>query len=553
MAKRSRNRGSGKLFTLAEIQKSLQVSDSIVAKIARITEVAQMARAETRLRDYVIAEWNRFSKKAADKAASLARSGASPAEIKRGVDEVMASWPKAVKNTVFEELDNIYRLARIAGHKKANRQTTASLSYSIPKLEEVMKAGKVVAEISPVFDLIDESAVDALNQQQMFWIGTVYGAGVANRIAEVARDSLLRGGNDLVEAARVMEKEIMSAFSGITIPPSFSGTAQQYFQGLTANAATVARAQGQLRSFMSIGVTHFTITNPMDDRTCPQCSHLDGKVFSVEAARQQMEEDLAAKSPNDLKASHPWLTYEQLKGISPSPGKVGEDDAKALNEAGVIMPPYHFRCRCAIDVSSDISYDNLSPMDSYDAPNPDRYEHATDWASNLIPSQIAAFLSWQAGAFFDIRNIQSGFELVNPGKSAAYRRYLGTMEGALATAPFYEGKIFRTFIPEEGFDISVLKKGNVIRQNTIASWTKDRALAEEYLKDRNVTAIVFQVQAVKGAHDLSYIQGSKDSEVLVSRKSYIIDSVEKTVKDGKTRLTVNLVEGDPFAEPVYGR
>jgi hypothetical protein len=75
---------------------------------------------------------------------------------------------------------------------------------------------------------------------------------------------------------------------------------------------------------------------------------MDGKVFTTTQGLQQVEEELNAKSPDAVKAAHPWHTPKQLKEISPTPNRIkgpeGDRDSQKLAGAGFSLPPFHFRC-----------------------------------------------------------------------------------------------------------------------------------------------------------------------------------------------------------------
>jgi hypothetical protein len=78
---------------------------------------------------------------------------------------------------------------------------------------------------------------------------------------------------------------------------------------------------------------------------------MDGKKFSTEQANRQVAAEIEAENRDDIKAAHPWFSYKQVIAISPKAGHVSPQDSAALAKAGFPLPPFHFRCRCAIDVN----------------------------------------------------------------------------------------------------------------------------------------------------------------------------------------------------------
>ena len=83
------------------------------------------------------------------------------------------------------------------------------------------------------------------------------------------------------------------------------------------------------------------------------CAALRGTVFETEDGIRQIQKELAATSPEEIKNVHPWT--------APDTSLIG--NSKGLADAGFSLPPYHYRCRCTIDVSSEInSFSQLKPI-----------------------------------------------------------------------------------------------------------------------------------------------------------------------------------------------
>jgi hypothetical protein len=348
--------------------------DALVAKAAQLSEVAQLAKREQRLREYLAAKWAVRVGEAVRAARAGARAGRSAAAISKVIDRIMSRWAPDVDKTVRAEVAAIYRLARIAGHKKASGHTKASLAYNAPKAaapddgSDVQKARRRPRiEALPRFDLVDREAAEALGERQMFWIGAHYGDHVSEAVRETTRDTMVASGAGRRATARALEERVRSSLGIVSYPGGFRGTAAAYFEGLAANAATVARAYGQLRSFARIGITTYTIVNPNDSRTCEVCGFMDGKMFAVSDGINQVRAEMAARTPDAIRAIHPWPTRAALGRIG-SPGRVGgaagARDSAAFSRAGLSLPPFHFRCRCVVDID-DVSgsLDDLSPAD----------------------------------------------------------------------------------------------------------------------------------------------------------------------------------------------
>jgi len=340
----------------------LTAVDELVAKTIGISEVAQIARIELLLRQYLDTTWNKRVRTAVDRASSLARRLKPAKDISKVVEREMLKWTRDVVPRVEKDTKHIYQLARKAGWRKANRETTALLSYSAPSFSELKKAKRRFAQLLPTFDLVDESAVKAIAEQQIFWVGKHYSKNLSESIAKTAKETMIEAGTDQVAAGKLMSERIKDELSHVRTPGGFHGTSRQYFEGLAANAATVGRTHGQMRSFIDLGVTKYYINATVDRRTCEVCLHMDGKVFAIDHGSRQLNAELGAKTPQDIKSVHPWTNLSRLQAVSPKAGPVGPDDAGKLADAGFSLPPFHYRCRCTVDVSTEAaSFETYAP------------------------------------------------------------------------------------------------------------------------------------------------------------------------------------------------
>jgi hypothetical protein len=339
----------------------IRASDVVLAKAVALSELALMAKAEIRLRQYLAAVWNNNSKKAIGIAVKCAYQMKNHTYISDLISEAMSSWKRDVMPTFNVEVRQVYRLARIIGYKKANRDTSASLQFNTPHETGVLKA-KMSA--MPTFDIVDDEAIKALEDNNTFWVGGHYSRNVSSSISKATKDVMIKAGNSPKVAAEIMRTSIAKTLEEVATPRGFIGTSNQYFEGLVANAMTVARVQGQLRSFADVGIRRYTIVNPGGSRICEVCAHMQGKTFTLEQGLKQTEIEFSSNEPDDIRTFHPWLGLGDMKKISPNPGDKGDGDSKALAEAGLSLPPYHYRCRCTIDVSDEtLSFDNLRPME----------------------------------------------------------------------------------------------------------------------------------------------------------------------------------------------
>jgi hypothetical protein len=332
----------------------LVLVDEIVAKALGLPALTEMARKEQLLRQYVDKHWEIRRAQASTAARNATRAGKSAKQINAAIRKVMMKWPKDITKRFNSDVEKVYKLAREVGAAKAKKKIKAPLVFDTPNFQELKGVEKAVAGVSVSFDLADERAIAALAEQNVFWIGGHYDENLAASISATTSETLAEAGATRRVAALLMAERVKEQLGRVITPGGFRGTTVQYFEGLTSNAMTVARVRGQLRSFGDAGVTTYTVQNPQDSRTCKVCSHMDGKVFKTSQGAEQMERELAAESPEAIKQIHPWLSPTQLLAVSSTPGRMtgraGAADSRALSAAGVSLPPFHFRCRCTVDV-----------------------------------------------------------------------------------------------------------------------------------------------------------------------------------------------------------
>lgn len=323
----------------------------MVVKALKISELAQMARIETRFQEYASAQWTAHVKSAIAAGARATEQGKSDEKVIALVNSAMSPWAGKVVPVANKATKDIYRLGRVVGWKRAVGKIKGkkALEYMA---EDVAKAKGVAAEVFPGFELADEQAIGVLSDHNVYWIGAHYDKHLAETIATTVRDTLVAHGTSRAVAASALKEALAKQFPTIAVPGGYKGSADNYFRGLAANTATVARVFGQVNSFVAFDVIELEVVNPNDDRTSRVCQHMSGKVFTVEQAKTQMDAELSAKDPDEVKKIHPWLKMDELKSISPKAGHIGKADQEALAKAGLPLPPYHFRCRSTVDIRS---------------------------------------------------------------------------------------------------------------------------------------------------------------------------------------------------------
>lgn len=334
------------MFEIPELYSSLRASDDLLAKALAIPEPAHIRRIEDTLRELFVRQWRRQGRLFVARAAAVVRSHGAlnngAVWTIRSLAEALLGreWAKAVEAAVREDVDTIYRLGReeaVAAARQRRRQ-------------RVQKAP--TGTLTPDFELPDQRAIEALVGQQLFWIGELYNRNLSELLARVIREIILERGYGREEAADALEKELAIALGKVEAPSGWRGSMEAYLEGLATSIATTARTAGKVRTLQKLHITRYIISNPIDERTCPVCLEMDGKVFEVKDAVDQQERVFAAQNPDDVRRISPWLKPHQIRALGGKSGPV-----RGFVNAGFMQPPFHSACRCVLDIADEDELD----------------------------------------------------------------------------------------------------------------------------------------------------------------------------------------------------
>lgn len=98
----------------------------------------------------------------------------------------------------------------------------------------------------------------------------------------------------------------------------------------------------------AVGQEIFMISAVMDKHTCFACEKMDGQTFPVSAGLSRVTAALSARGTAALKAVAPFI--DQSKAGRARLSRMSGSD---LMDAGIMLPPYHPRCRCVTVPTGD--------------------------------------------------------------------------------------------------------------------------------------------------------------------------------------------------------
>lgn len=111
-----------------------------------------------------------------------------------------------------------------------------------------------------------------------------------------------------------------------------------YWNVVANAAASRGFHYGYLKAAQMSGMLSYIIIAVLDRRTSELCRHLDGRVFWVADAVKMLEIVNADEDPEAAKKLMPWRKLDEVKDM----------DNDALIRAGVLVPPFHGRCRTTL-------------------------------------------------------------------------------------------------------------------------------------------------------------------------------------------------------------
>lgn len=354
------------------------IIDSIVSKAAVINEASRLSEIEKLLYDVSIDEFTQRAEVAAPELIEAIREG-------RGSSLDALTILLQDFNSHFQDLgstlvpfyqtasEEAYRIGFEVIWKKANGVYAIEQDITYPSphrfravSNEWLEREKaiIIDPGTPAFNVIDQEAIETLKNHQAFWIGTHYDEVLSDTIANTVVDAMVESGFDREEGAKLVQEKLehlLGERPGLLsvetlIPHGWKGSIAQYYEGLAANTMTVSRTFGALSAMSRLGVQTYTISNPMDERTCDVCAFLNGTTFLVEPAYARMNTILAASDPAIVKELAPWDTLKTIQaktGVEVAGPEATLAASAALQDNGYGMPPFHFRCRCVADIGEE--------------------------------------------------------------------------------------------------------------------------------------------------------------------------------------------------------
>ena len=235
--------------------------------------VKELTEALAKAADDVAAQVQRFGEKAALKPwqeMRLAILKDLQVEVDRVAAELNAAWKVGVRVNV----EGALRL----GIEDGIGQMEAMQAPAFHDLTEVSRN----ALVKRTFATIDRAAIDFLANYQVQLLGDV-STELASGIKRTITQGVLTG-KSIPEVARDIGRVVEDKEAFRTAGKTVFKTAQQRATLIARTETLRAHNEGRMAFYRDVGVTKVQWLTADDERTCPECAPLNGKVFAIDEA-----------------------------------------------------------------------------------------------------------------------------------------------------------------------------------------------------------------------------------------------------------------------------
>ena len=327
----------------------------LLEKVEGDTEGAKINRIEKDLTRFTVKVWNKRATKAVNSAVNGIKGSPTARFTKKDEAKVFKAIEKAY-NGIEKEVGPKIKRATGQIYKTSQKRFAAQ---NKKKLKSVRKVGEDAAITGVAFDLETTAVVNQMSKLHAVSIGDHYPKTLKPTITNSIQRGVFEKGLNKAQAGEFLKKELSRKLGGKafveSVPPGIRAqginSVNAYHEGLSATNVTLTRNMSNIQLMNEGGVTQVEVVAVMDNRTSTICQQMDGRIFTIEQVNKYAKQVMEADSVADLQEFGKW--QRDLSGFGLKEGqKLTDSDASArLAEAGVLVPPYHFRCRTELHIA----------------------------------------------------------------------------------------------------------------------------------------------------------------------------------------------------------
>lgn len=237
---------------------------------------------------------------------------------------------KSGKTFGKDELDLIHQKLRLhLGPEFANKIAGPLYTSNI----NTYSLGFYDVSTSGAFNLVDNNAIKAMHNNNLYWIDSYYDRLLSEEIAQFGAQAIEEG-LSWEDAGKLFKEQ----FNGLY------GRSTAYWEGFANNVVTRSREFGHIDGYEDIGVQYFKFVAVNDHRTSNICRTLNGRLFPLKWGQKIRDGYVKAKTPQKAMKVSRWYSYKQLMSMRKIPREMA-------------IPPVHYNCRSRTVVAKEAEVD----------------------------------------------------------------------------------------------------------------------------------------------------------------------------------------------------
>lgn len=323
-------------------------------------------------------------------------------------DDLTKAWDEEMRKAIIAALDRLRDLGagtftasdgaailRVLDERVGVEAMRAALREPVVNLTDALfrtgaaEVGRAVS-IDIAFMRPDLDALDALKENNLFWIGEHWNSHTRDKLDTILTEYFSEGMTREGLAQRMADD-----FRTLT------SRSHVYWEMVADHMATKGREIGRVTGYQRAGVRKVQVRAHLDERTTPCCRHQHGRVIDVQTLADQRDAYFAASAKGDkLAMADIWTMHGKDADLS---------GTRTRDLKGVGSPPYHYRCRTITVAYFEAASEIAGPGDAPDvSANMDRWKRVAYDRDNLTGKEIGAIIqhaksaNWAGGRNGDI-------------------------------------------------------------------------------------------------------------------------------------------------------
>ncbi len=227
-------------------------------------------------------------------------------------------------------------------------------------------------------NIVDKPVIDVLEKQNNFWLKDAPSKTIGPQINSKSVQLINQG-----YGQKELKEELKNSIGGMI------NRSDWYWNVLSADVMNRARNFATINEFHKIGFEVYELVAVLDERTTEICRYMNGRVFTVEKARELIQETIDAGVPSSdfqidkLKNIRPWVRFSAEraktgwnalyvkqgaqkfylpdskfqsggKGVWTNTGAFNDSKTnKELSKMNLVLPPFHGLCRTWAEATYD--------------------------------------------------------------------------------------------------------------------------------------------------------------------------------------------------------